>query len=330
MANTKRKAINHPQLVRISRIHKMILAGEYPNSNELAEKLETSVITISRDIEFMRDSMMAPIEYSPQERGYFYYEKFDMPNYSMSEKDVEVLASAKMLLSHFNNTPLYEKAKNIIDLLSQTVIKNHEPEYINRIALPARPQIKYDKLVWDTLWNAIKQNKIVEFDYNGRWNTETTHRRVRPYQLLLDEGIFLFGFSEERNAERMFSITRIKNLKITDTTFELPEDFMFESRCGGGKIGAFCTDENYKFEIEFYGDARPVIREIVLADDEKIEEDDKRDATIVTFSSTQYYRIEEWMLSFGRNVKPISPDWFVEDWKWEIGEMVKRMENKKE
>lgn len=60
---TKRKAINHPQLIRISKIHRKILAGIYPNSNELATELETSVISISRDIEFMRDSMMAPIEY---------------------------------------------------------------------------------------------------------------------------------------------------------------------------------------------------------------------------------------------------------------------------
>lgn len=326
MAGIKRKTVNHPQLIRISKIHKKILSHSYPNSNELAKELETSVVTISRDIEFMRDSLLAPIAYDAFERGYYYYENFDMPNYSLSDKDVEVLASAKMLLSHFKDTPLYDDAKNIIDLLSQTVIKNNEPEYIKRIAIPARPQIKYDKLIWNTLWDAIKQNKIVEFDYNGRWNTETTHRRVRPYQLLMDDGIFLFGYAEERNAERIYSITRIKNLVITDEEFELPEDYMFENRCGGGKFGAFFTDEEHEFTIEFYGDARPAIREMVLADDENFEEDDKRDATTVTFSSTQYYRIEEWLLSFGCNAKPISPDWFVEDWKWEIKEMMKQVD----
>lgn len=329
MAKTKRKSMNHPQLVRISKIHKKILSGTYPNTNELASELETSVITISRDIEFMRDSMMTPIAYNSSERGYYYYEKFDMPNYSLSDEDVEVIASAKILLSHFKDTPLYEDAKNIIDLLSQSVIKNHEPDYVNRIALPARPQIKYDKLIWNTIWEAIKENKIIEFDYNGRWNTETTHRRVRPYQLLMDDGIFLFGFSEERNAERLFSITRIKNLVITDTNFELPGDYAFETRCGGGKFGAFFTDEKYEFKIEFYGDARAVIREMVLADDEKLEEDDTRNTTIATFSSTQYYRIEEWLMTFGHNAKPVSPDWFVEDWKWEISEMAKLAEENK-
>lgn len=326
MSETKRKSMNHPQLIRISKIHRMILSGKFPNSNELAKELETSVVTISRDIEFMRDSMMAPIAYDSSNRGYYYYEKYDMPNYCLSDRDVEVLASEKILLSHFRDTPLYGEAKNIIELLSQSVIKNYEPDYINRIAVPARPKMKYDKLIWNTLWEAIKENRIVEFDYTGRWNSETLHRRVRPYQLLIDEGIFLFGFSEERNDERLFSITRIKNLVVTEDSFEPPENISFESRCGGGKFGAFFSNENHEFKIEFYGDARSLIRDMVLADDEKMEEDDKRGATVVTFSSTQYYKIEEWLMTFGHNARPISPDWFVEDWKWEIDEMKKLSE----
>lgn len=323
---TKRKAINHPQLIRISKIHRKILAGVYPNCNELATELETSVITISRDIEFMRDSMMAPIVYDSTKRGYYYSEKFDMPNYSMSDKDVEVLASAKRLLSHFKDTPLYDDACNIIDLLSQTVIKNNPKEYINRIALPARPQVKYDKLIWNTLWEAIKQNRIVEFDYNGRWRQETTHRRVKPYQLLMDEGIFLFGYSEERKAERLFALSRIKNLVVTKETFELPEDFMFENRCGGGKFGAFVSDTKETYKIAFYEDARPVVRDLVLSDDEKIEEDDINECSYVTFSTTQSMKVLEWVLSLGYRARPISPAKFVDSWKYEISQLGEYLE----
>lgn len=315
---TSRKAINHPQLIRISKIHKKILSGVYPNSNELARELETSVITISRDIEFMRDSMAAPIEYDSSKRGYFYSSKFEMPNYSMSEKDVEILASAKILLSHFKNTPLYENASGIIDLLSQTIVKNKSPDVVNRIALPPRPQVKYDKLVWDTLWEAIKQNKIVEFDYIGRWNPTPTHRRVKPYQLLIDEGIFLFGWSEERKDERVFAIGRIHNLTITDEEFELPEDFQFENRCGGGKFGAFITGKKKKYKIAFYDECRPLVRELVFSEDEIIEEDDKNDCTYITFSSTQERKILEWILSFGCRANPVSPKSFVEEWQHEV------------
>lgn len=116
----------------------------------------------------------------------------------------------------------------------------------------------------------------------------------------------------------LFSIIRIKNLVITEDSFELPEDFQFESRCGGGKFGAFCTEEKSVFKIEFCDELRPLARGLVLADDEKIMEDDERGVTTVTFSSTQHYRIVEWMLSFGYRARPVSPDWFVDIWKEEV------------
>lgn len=237
----------------------------------------------------------------------------------MSDKDIEILTSAKRLLSHFKDTPLYDDACNIIDLLSQTVIKNNSNDY--RIALPSRPQVRYDKLVWNTLWEAIKQNKVVEFDYNVRWRQETTQRKVKPYQLLMDDGIFLFGYSEERSAERLFALSRIKNLVITDETFELPDDFMFENRCGGGKFGAFVSDILETYKIAFYEDARPLVRELVLSDDEKIEEDDINECTYVTFSTTQSLKVLEWVLSLGYRAKPISPKSFVDSWKHEIEQL---------
>lgn len=318
---TKRKSMNHPQLIRISKIHKKILSGNFPNSNELAQELETSVVTISRDIEFMRDSMLAPIEYDASHRGYYYTEEFKMPNFSLSEKDAEVLSSAKILLSHFKGTPLYDDAENIINLISSTVVKNKSDNCIERIAVPPRIRIKYDKDLWNMLWLAIRGNYIVEFDYSGRWHSKIEHRRVRPYQLLLDDELFLFGFSEERNAERFFSFSRIKNLVITKDVFELPEDFSFESKCGGGKFGIFLSDDTVEYKIAFYNDARPLVRDMVLSDDEKIEEDEENSRTIVTFSSSQHRKVLEWLLSFAFNAKPLAPEDLVIDWKNSISWM---------
>jgi len=59
---------------------------------------------------------------------------------------------------------------------------------------------------------------IIEFDYNGRWNAETTHRRIAPYQILMDDGMcFLFGYDLNKDAERMFYLNRMKNLTVSST-----------------------------------------------------------------------------------------------------------------
>jgi predicted DNA-binding transcriptional regulator YafY len=181
--------------------------------------------------------------------------------------------------------------------------------------------------VWKITVHALQTNSILEFDYSGRWNTETTHRRVHPYQIVMDDGkFFLYGFSVERNDTRLFSLGNIKNLVKTEDTFTLPENFDFESTCGGGKFGSFSSGTKELYKIEFYENARQMVKECVWADDQKLYDDDSRDCTTIEFSSTQFFKIEEWILAQGCYAKPLSPQWLVDDWKDHIARMVKLAE----
>ena len=50
--------------------------------------------------------------------------------------------------------------------------------------------------------------------------------QAHAYQILLDDGhCFVFGYDETRDAERLFALNRIKNLVVSDVTFELPEEW---------------------------------------------------------------------------------------------------------
>lgn len=60
---------NHQMLERLIYIHKRIKAGKYPNCTFLSKKLECSIPTINRDIEFLRDRFLAPIEYESAKKG---------------------------------------------------------------------------------------------------------------------------------------------------------------------------------------------------------------------------------------------------------------------
>ncbi|WP_455160681.1 helix-turn-helix transcriptional regulator, partial [Treponema lecithinolyticum] len=189
---------------------------------------------------------------------------------------------------------------------------------------PASPII-IDETIWNTIYSAMKNNSIIEFDYNGRHNTETTHRRVRPYQILLDDGLcFLFGFCELRNAERLFCLSRIKNLIVSDDNFMLPQDYEFSSRCGGGKFGIFISTAIRKYKIRFYGPARQYVKEKIWADDQKIIDYDDKGFTEITFSSSQDDIIMEWVLAQGANALPLEPKIFADDWKNQIKQMAER------
>ena len=62
----------YTMLQRLSYISRKISTGTYPNSSDLAKSLECSVSTISRDLEFLRDRLAAPIEWNRTLKGYCY------------------------------------------------------------------------------------------------------------------------------------------------------------------------------------------------------------------------------------------------------------------
>ena len=80
------------KLSRIARIDEEIRSGRFPNSEELAAKLEVSSRTILRDIDFLRYSYDAPIEYDPIKRGYYYSEpNFFIRSVMLTKEELETI-----------------------------------------------------------------------------------------------------------------------------------------------------------------------------------------------------------------------------------------------
>ena len=71
--------MTRPPFERIKAIHSLLASGRYPNCAKVAERFEVSPKTIQRDIDFMRDRLNLPIEYSATRRGYHYADKATTP-----------------------------------------------------------------------------------------------------------------------------------------------------------------------------------------------------------------------------------------------------------
>jgi len=65
--------------VRIQWLHEQLFCNTYPSIKKLTENFEISYRQGQRDIEYMRDSLGAPIEYSAHRKGYFYAKPFSLP-----------------------------------------------------------------------------------------------------------------------------------------------------------------------------------------------------------------------------------------------------------
>lgn len=278
----------------------------------------------------MQNSLNAPISYSREKNGYYYSGPYNFPLSTVPHSDIETLALLKKLLMCFDSDDsVYKKAS---DLISKMYPATDIVDFMDRIVIAKRPTPIFDKNTCDNIILALHENRLLDFDYKSKWEPDVLHRHVMPYQLVIDEGQFYLFASkaEDAAATRLYNISRIHNLTVSRTTFELPEKFHFVEDFEKGRWGAFQYDETYEYKIEFSKAAWHYLKERKWADDQKLERfgDDK---IIMTFTSSQWIPIEHWLLSFGADARPVSPDWFVQNWEESVQKMhdiMKREKNK--
>jgi predicted DNA-binding transcriptional regulator YafY len=317
-----RKHLPRAVLSRIYFIDRQIASGKYPNVNTLAKEYEVGTATIYRDIEYMRDMLNAPIEYSAKHRGWYYEEKsFRLPARFAAANDMLALGMAKSLISLYKETPLYEAAQRLLKDITAPMSDDDIPDaekaawYENRIIVPPVASVTVKQEIWEGIIDAMKENRVIAFEYKGVWDSEYKTRLVRPYQLLFDTGAwFLYGYAEERSAIRIFSLSRMINISLTNERLSLPKDFDYEIKNDGSYFGVF-LGEKKRYKIEFASNAAIDIREKKWAADQKIEEGKDGIGIIIDFTSTQYQKVLSWVLSYGANARPIEPPELLKEWK---------------
>jgi predicted DNA-binding transcriptional regulator YafY len=319
-----RKAMPKTGLPRLYRIEKEIASGKYPNSDDLARMLETSISTISRDIEFMRDQLYAPIEYDPLNRGYYFTKKtFRLPASFTSSEDLLALCMARSIFSLYKDTPLYDASRQFLESITTPIATEGNNDWLeNRISVPPIASAKVKPDIWDVIIAGLKGNRAINFDYKGTWDVEYLNRKVRPYQLLFDSGVwYLYGYAEERKATRIFSLSKIKNAQLTKDIFSLPKNYKYTDFSGESYFGVFIGQNKQRFVVDFYEDSISFVIERQWAADQKITE--KGDRVTIEFTSTQYDKVLRWVLSCGCNAIPKFPKRLVNDWRGHILEMRK-------
>jgi len=319
-----RQSLPKTALPRIYKIDAEIASGKYPNSDDLARLCETSISTISRDIEFLREQFSAPIDYDAFNKGYYYTKKtFRLPAGFTSADDLLALGMARSIFSLYRETPIYEASRQLLESITTPIASDGNMDWLdNRIMVPKIASSKIDPDIWKAVISGLKENRVIVFDYKGTWDDDYQNRRVRPYQLLFDNGVwYLYGFSEERKSERIFSLTRINNTVLTKDGFTLPNNYSYADFSGDSYFGVFIGQEKKSYAIDCYEEAVVFVSDRQWAADQKITEIE--DGIKIEFTSTQYDKVLKWVLSCGCYVVPRKPKKLVDDWEWHIREMRK-------
>ncbi len=67
------------KLERIYFFHSRVVDGKYPNASTIASEFEVSKSTARRDIDYLRDRLLAPLKFHHKRNGYFYEKEFSLP-----------------------------------------------------------------------------------------------------------------------------------------------------------------------------------------------------------------------------------------------------------
>lgn len=242
--------------LRIYEIDDAVRSGKLPTARMLADKLEVSVRTIMRDIEFLRDSLGAPMEYDAQKGGWYYTEDTFFLKYTpIAQSESFALLLLRRLLLQYSNTPLEESLSSLFDRLSSFDADGNGmdeafySQYITYIpdVLPA-----IDNAVFNAVFKALSSRHTLQFDYKGLNDESTKRRKADPYHVVSHRGAwYVIAYCRDREDIRLFSFSRMRRARITDAEYTIPKDFD-SSKYIDANMGVWAAErENVRVRLLF-------------------------------------------------------------------------------
>lgn len=208
-------------LHRIQWIDTQIRANRFPNCSRIADEFCISRRQASRDIEYLKDSLCAPVEYSPARYGYYYSDNtFVLPGLIVTESEKQAL---NYLADQFreSKSSLASSLAHLFARLSGEQSNDTATAYdIPRIPIREKEITQYN-----VLKKAVYELKKVDMTYINSGNMKT--RRVFcPYKIFMkNNNSYIVGYCEFRNEIRIFRLSRIREISIQEQKFQISPRF---------------------------------------------------------------------------------------------------------
>ncbi|OCG26684.1 hypothetical protein A9G11_13555 [Gilliamella sp. wkB108] len=216
---------------RIITIIMILLQREKVSGKELAEKLNVSLRTIYRDIQVIESAGIPIITYTGNTGGISILKNYKISKGLFTKEDIIILLKGLNLL----DSPVLKENENSITLekIKSFLSEQELDEIVNNLN-----QLSIDLSSWFSKQNinkkiaiiklALKEQQVLSCDYLAVKNKQTS-RLIEPYQLIFKEKEwYLHAFCLNRNDFRIFKLSKMSNIRQTNTKFirqTIPEAF---------------------------------------------------------------------------------------------------------
>lgn len=203
------------QINRLLEIIMILLNKETITAKELAQHFDVSTRTIYRDINTLSLSNIPIYTNKGSGGGISILPEFTINKSLLSEKEQCDIIAALQSLKAAN----YHDVDTVITKLGAIFKSSNNYNWIE-VDFSHWGSDSQEKDKFNNLKSAILTHKVVEFHYVSSYG-EKTKRVVEPLKLLFKgQAWYLQGFCRNKEQNRTFRISRIRNLVVKDEAFE--------------------------------------------------------------------------------------------------------------
>lgn len=208
------------QVQRLFEIVYILLQRKRVTAKQLAEHFEVSTRTIYRDLDTLSMAGIPLYTNKGNNGGIFLLDDYVLPKSLLSDREQEELLSA-LQSYHFTNkeaiAPLITKLSSTFSREQTSWIDVDFSDWGN----DERANQKFQQLK-----DAILAKQLITFTYHNSYG-KSNERKAEPLQLLFKgQAWYLVAYDRDKEAQRIFKLSRMEGLNIQEETFtrELDKD----------------------------------------------------------------------------------------------------------
>lgn len=288
------------QLISMLKILNLLDKGVRVTREGLADDLNVTPRTIDRYIAALKDVPL-PVVYDRQKKSFLFKDGFRLGKAEFSTEEMIVLSLAKNALKK----DFGQSSATVMDGIERKIglCAPGLPKHIILAANIQSPRVdEYFKLLNQAIINCQR----IEIEYEALHSKEETCRKVDPYYLFFNDGIWLLrGYCHLRKTMRTFALDKMLALKLLDSYFPPDPDVLPEAELSGA-FGSYLSGEPVTVVLRFMSEFAPYIVRKKWHPSQQIKE--FKDGSIeATFRVNDTKGIKSWMYRWIPYVEVVRP-----------------------
>ncbi|MFO1375797.1 MAG: WYL domain-containing protein [Steroidobacteraceae bacterium] len=227
---------------------RLVQKGSFTREEVMA-RFEYSRASFKRDLDYLRDRLNMPVEWSTSKQAYVVAPGTvleELPGVWFSAAEVQGLLTIEHLLESLGSAPLAAQLAPARRRLEQLIDAGHEHDELRRrirvLPMAGRP---VDAGVFETLSVAVLGRRRVVITHLNRASGETMEREVSPQRLVhYRYNWYLDAYCHLRHDIRSFAVDAIRGARLLDARAVEIEDARLDAvlRAGYGIFSGEATD----------------------------------------------------------------------------------------